>query len=156
MNLLLNSARYDTYVNKFVKHFTEQEKLEDYQRVLLAPANGIENVINFFCSLLTQEGRTDIVEGIQNITESPEVLKDIWEVFYDKLTPTQKLTVGIEYGANVFVLGKVVSRILKILTVLAKRKGILLSGAAVTATSSGAKIAEDIQDFQSAVEADNL
>lgn len=54
-----------------------------------------------------------------------------------------------------FVLGRIVASFLRIITVLAKRKGLLLSNIAAATTSTGAKAAEDIQDYQSVVEAYN-
>lgn len=155
VNLLLGSWKYDSYVNMFVKHFTWQEELQDNQRLLLAPANWIENTINFFCSLFTQKGRQDIVKWIQNVTESPEILRIIWEVFYKRLNSTQKVAVWVEYWTNVFSLYKSFWKLLKLLNVLAKSKWILLSARASSVIGS-TKTLEDLQDLQAVIEAKKL
>lgn len=126
--LLVNEGDHETEVNKLVRNFTDQEKLEDYQKLLLAPANGIENVVGFFCSLLTKQGYVDIANGIKNINETPETLKALWDVFYNQLSPTQKLSVAVEYGTNTVALGQIAAKLAQILKIIKPlKKGTLLS-----------------------------
>ena len=156
-SLLLSSGEYDTWTNKVIKFCTGQDELEDYQRVLSAPANGIENTISFFCSLLTVQGYVDLAQGLKSIPDSPRILKAIWDVFYQKLTPKQKLAVGVEFGSNVFVMAKAVVKLAKILKILKSlEKGALISKTQMArqalATSVAGKTvsaAEDLQDYGS-------
>ncbi len=115
---LIHSGQNSTAINNAVQFYTGQNELEDYQRLLLAPANGIETFVRFVGSLATQAGREDLLGGIQNLPNLPEDMKKVFFVFYNKLNRTQKLAVGIEFSYNMIAAAKIVALLCNALKIL--------------------------------------
>lgn len=54
----------ESNIDRFVKSINNQSELEDYQKILLAPANWIENVIMWIFSLFQGETYTEIFKSL--------------------------------------------------------------------------------------------
>lgn len=55
----------ESHTSQFVRWTTGQSHLEDYQKVLVAPAEGIESVASGFVNLLNPQTYIDLNDGIQ-------------------------------------------------------------------------------------------
>lgn len=121
-NFLVNDDENSTWINNAVKYYANQKELNDYQRVLLAPANAFENFVKFVGSVFSEEGRSEIYSGVKNINELPETLKNLWFVFYNKLNRTQKLAVGVQLGTESVFIGKAIEKLCNIVKIIRKIK----------------------------------
>lgn len=96
-----------SYTDKFVKWTNGQKQLEGYQKILLAPANGIESVVGSVVSLLHPKTYTDLALAIQTTAGMSykdwcatwKSLKFLYErlPMEDKIAPVLSLICGIAF-----------------------------------------------------------
>lgn len=81
----------ESNVDKFVKWTNNQDELEDYQKILIAPANWIENIIVWVASLFEM----DTWDNIWTLTDLEyEDWCDLWKTLsysYENLSSTDKV-----------------------------------------------------------------
>jgi len=89
----------DWYVTKAVKDFNSQEELEDYQKILLAPANGVEYMIFAVLSLLKKETYTDFYKSADFLMwldlKEKEKLYSLLSVLNDNISNVDKISIII-------------------------------------------------------------
>ncbi len=124
-------------INEAVKYYTGQEKLEGYQRVLLAPANAFESLITFGVSIFTGKAKEDISALVNNVSDEKtrnmlwNMLKKGWE----NCTKAEQAAFVTEFISTVLIGAGALGRLKKIIpaeklavlqkTATAKRLGAL-------------------------------
>lgn len=94
-NDVYDSMFPETYVSQFVRWTTGQDKLENYQKWLLLPGEGIESAVTNVFSLFKPETWTSAAAGVETLYEmTPEersavalAIKSAWDQI-----PAQRLT----------------------------------------------------------------
>ena len=94
----------ESNVDYFVRWATGQKKLEGYQKILLAPANGIEAALGGLISLFKPKTYQDLYASIETVykmdkTAFTDLLRGM-RYDYDQLTATDKVAPAIQliYG----------------------------------------------------------
>ncbi len=89
----------DSYVTKAVKYINSQEELENYQKILLAPANGIEYMIFSVLSLLKKETYTDFYKSVDFLIwldwKEKDRLYGLLNILNDNISNVDKISVII-------------------------------------------------------------
>ena len=85
----------DSNIDNFVKSITWQEKLEDYQKILLSPANWVENAVTWIASLFDKKTYIDLENSIStlnnlNSEDWDDLLRSL-EFTYEQLSITDKI-----------------------------------------------------------------
>ncbi|MEI7510838.1 MAG: hypothetical protein WCJ84_01630 [Candidatus Peregrinibacteria bacterium] len=161
-NFLLHDGEYQTIVNQGVLGWTNQQKLEDWQKLILAPANSIENVIasigNIVISPFTEEGRSSIMQGFQAIQQSPKIVQDIFSVFWNALTPAEKSTVLLEMASGSAFTYSLITKISKMIKVMNREgpKNVSLTKRLSLASAVGAGLNPAVSVAQTVNSAQNL
>jgi len=91
----------DSNIDNFVKSMTWQEELEWYQRILLAPANWVENIITWIAALFDESTYKDIKNSYSTLKNlSSEDWEDLYrsiEFTYENLPTTNKVAPIISF-----------------------------------------------------------
>ena len=94
----------ESNIDKFVRWVNNQEELEDYQKILLAPANWIENVIMWLASLVDVQTQ-DNIAALSDLDY--EDWSDLWKTLsysYENLDTTDKITPLISFLFSIWFL----------------------------------------------------
>ncbi len=111
-DFFLKKGKHESCLNKNIKKINQQDELEDWQRVALAPGNAIESVFTTITSLFTEEGRAEISRFFAFLSNIPENSRLLFSVFWDKLNAMQKTAFLVELSFS-FVIGVKVFQVLQ-------------------------------------------
>lgn len=154
-DLMTNSGENETYVNQIVKnatwYYAGETELKDCQRLLLAPANGIENVGRFIASLFTQQGRESVANGVKFVFDEnfTTAMQEAFEVFYNRLSTMQKTIFVTEVMSSSLLFSAAISRFAGFLAQARRVKTVMVGelGLKTTAvTSAGVGLSAKLMD----------
>lgn len=133
-DLLTNSGENETYVNQMVRGVTGQETLYPSQRLVLAPANAIENSGRALIDLVNPSSWSRICGSLGRIFsgEFVDTIKACFVIFYDKLGPTEKAAFAAEFAASIPLMNAMVARFTGILMHLVRAKEVMMATKTLT------------------------
>jgi hypothetical protein len=104
-------------VNESVKFYTGQEKLEGYQRALLAPANAFEALISFGVNIFTGKAKEDFTMLIDSISDKKarDMMLATLEKGWENCTRAEKVAFILEFISTALIVGGTLSRLQKII-----------------------------------------